>query len=430
MTHARRDINSLSDSELDDYIHAINILRSRSEANVDDEAGFEFQAALHNDGFVGPCEHGSDLFLPWHRAHLYYFEKLLQESDPPRTANVTIPYWDWIHEEAVGNFPQAFFKPGLFKDGRNDGSPDLPPDTLEIVTTETNTGEFGGYPEGVPDGDYGRLERGPHNDMHSRFIVGLMGDPATAALDPIYFSFHCFIDLMWAEWQRRNNSPLVTSPDTKLRGFLTQPLHMVEDFADTVAIGYHYEYTDQLNTAFGIGAPPPPPPPILDMIDVRFLEPLSDSPVATEIERNERVQYRIPAPPENAQRVVIRIGNIAVPISGSYKLRAFIHPHDVAFRPNDAEFADAYGVGYVSMWRAHAHAAANGHRHGGHDGHEPLPHHPSSCTARFNATSVLASLNAADNLVVTLQYTPQTEQEAPDLVREVALNDVAQEVYG
>ena len=53
-----------------------------------------------------------------------------------------------------------------------------------------------------------------------------------------------------------------------------------------------------------------------------------------------------------------------------------------------------------------------------------------SCTARFNATSVLASLDAADNLVVTLQYTTQTEREAPALVREVALNDVAQEVYG
>jgi hypothetical protein len=67
VTHVRRDINSLSESELDDYIHAINILRDRSHANRGDEAGFDFQAALHNDEFVGPCEHGSDLFLPWHQ---------------------------------------------------------------------------------------------------------------------------------------------------------------------------------------------------------------------------------------------------------------------------------------------------------------------------------------------------------------------------
>jgi hypothetical protein len=33
--------------------------------------------------------------IPWHRARLAGFEKLLRDSDPPRTANVTIPYWDW-----------------------------------------------------------------------------------------------------------------------------------------------------------------------------------------------------------------------------------------------------------------------------------------------------------------------------------------------
>ncbi|WP_331765736.1 hypothetical protein [Embleya sp. NBC_00896] len=63
MVGSRRDINSLSPNELSDYIHAIDILRARSAAGPDDVTGYDFQAALHNDGSVGPCERGSDLFL-------------------------------------------------------------------------------------------------------------------------------------------------------------------------------------------------------------------------------------------------------------------------------------------------------------------------------------------------------------------------------
>ncbi|MFB7253735.1 tyrosinase family protein [Streptomyces nojiriensis] len=92
MARSRRDINSLSPSGLSDLIHAIDILRARSTADPDDMSGYGFQAALHNDGSVGPCEHGSDLFLPWHRAHLRCFGKPPQAADPPRTANVTVPH--------------------------------------------------------------------------------------------------------------------------------------------------------------------------------------------------------------------------------------------------------------------------------------------------------------------------------------------------
>jgi hypothetical protein len=223
MTKERKDINALNNDELADYIHALNILRARSAQNPDDETGYDFQARLHNDRFIGPCEHASDLFLSWHRAHLYYFEKLLQEADPPRTANVTIPYWDWLHPEVNGRFPEAFAHPSsLYRPGRNEnpgpGSPGekLHPKTLQIVTEETDWNTFGGKPK--PRSGYGDLEKGPHNHMHVNFISGLMGDGDTAAEDPIYWSFHCFIDLLWAEWLRRNNVPPPTSPEADLIG--------------------------------------------------------------------------------------------------------------------------------------------------------------------------------------------------------------------
>ncbi|MGW1886947.1 hypothetical protein [Streptomyces sp. NPDC001970] len=68
MAEQRSDINSLTDAELDDYIHSINVLRQQSSVNPGDPTGYDVQAELHN-GAAGPCEHGSDLFLLWHRAH-------------------------------------------------------------------------------------------------------------------------------------------------------------------------------------------------------------------------------------------------------------------------------------------------------------------------------------------------------------------------
>ena len=93
----RKDIDSLSRAELDRYAAAIKEVMRRSEANRKDPTGYVFHAELHNksrdhpDGSVGACEHNSEQFLPWHRAHLAGFEKVLRDIE----ADVTIPYWDW-----------------------------------------------------------------------------------------------------------------------------------------------------------------------------------------------------------------------------------------------------------------------------------------------------------------------------------------------
>lgn len=423
MAKSRRDINALTDDELGDYIHALDVLRQRSAQNPDDETGYDFQAALHNDMFVGPCEHGSDLFLPWHRAHLHYFEQLLQAANPPRTENVTIPYWDWIHAEATGKFPAAFGREGLSEDDRNLGSVELPSETLTIVTDEPSWAEFGGYPEGDPDGDYGRLERGPHNFMHPSFIGGKMANPGTAAEDPIYFSFHCFIDLMWAEWQHRNGMPPPTSPDHDLRGFQAQPKHTVTEFQDTEELDYVYEYSAQLKEAFDVEAPAPPP--ARELIAAQPLQPAFAEGIAEELRRTERLQYRVPAAREGAATVV-RLSRIKVPTSGSYVLRVYLHPAEVEFAPDDLDFAARFFVDYVALWRAHAMPEG-----GGREAHA---HHPTAMTARFDVTARLAASDPGREQVLSLQYVPAAgptggRELRPELVEEVTVAEVVMEVY-
>jgi hypothetical protein len=432
MTKQRKDINTIiNDSSLEDYIYALNILRARSTANPDDETGYDFQAGLHNDQFIGPCEHGSDHFFAWHRAHLHYFEKILQEADPLRTTNVTIPYWDWLHPEAIGKFPLAFAKPGLFMSGRNNNPTDLPPDTLQIVMEETNWNEFGGYPKRDPNGDYGRLERGPHNYMHPAFIGGKMANPQTAAEDAIYWSFHAFIDLLWAEWQRRNGMPAPTTPDGDLRGFLTKPKHKINDFQKTTELDYEYEYTDKLKEAFGMSQPSLVGREILT---AESLRPLFTERLDTALRASALAQFAMPMPPTTNKTAMVRLSNLKVPTTGSYILQAYVHPKNVAFDKNDPEFRRKYGVGYVALWKSHE----DTQHHTTHEqgGHAPEPLHPTSCTARFDVTKLLAeaSEGTTSDLVFTLLYIPApspTGESQPDaeVVKEVQLEDVLLEVY-
>lgn len=433
MVKKRKDINAMiGTTELADYIHAIDILRARSAVDPDDETGYDFQAGLHNDRFIGPCEHGNDLFLAWHRCHIHYFEKLLQAADPPRTENVTVPYWDWLHKESgVRKFPEAFYQTGL-ESARNELSRPLPPDTLQIVVQERNWNEFGGYPKDHPTNNYGRLELGPHNYMHPNYIGGRMGRPDTAAEDAIYWSFHCFIDLLWAEWQRRNGTPAPTSPDADLRGFLTRPKHKVGDFTLTTDLDYEYEYSARLKEVFQIVSPPAGS---AELIETETLQPLFTESVSTEMRKNSKVEFAIPAPATAPATILMRLRDLKVPVTGSYMLRAYVHPKSVPFDPDNSEFQSRYDVGYVTLWQAHPDGDHGGH--GGHGHHAPQPHHPTACTVRFDVTKVLSGIapEEVSNHILALQYVPspgplgEPPQVAPELLKEIELKDVLMEVY-
>ena len=117
----RKNIDSLTPQELVDYEHAVSRLLAISEQEPDSIDGYTYFEQLH-DGELGPCEHANDTFMPWHRAHLFLFEEAVRRSDPPRTENVTVPYWDWSALPSGSRFPKGFENTGsvLFHDFRND----------------------------------------------------------------------------------------------------------------------------------------------------------------------------------------------------------------------------------------------------------------------------------------------------------------------
>jgi tyrosinase len=70
---------------------------------IGDDRGYQRWAGIHGLPLPISCTHHTELFLPWHRAYLYLFEKTLQERVP----GVTLPWWDWSSNHAEG-VPAAY----------------------------------------------------------------------------------------------------------------------------------------------------------------------------------------------------------------------------------------------------------------------------------------------------------------------------------
>jgi tyrosinase len=98
---------------------------------------------------------------------------------------------------------------------------------------------YGGAETGFSHGNggFGDLEMNPHNFVHTfvggQNIInqqqGLMGVPATAALDPIFYLHHANIDRMWAAWNaygnlNSGNSNWLQGPGTTAGNEFAMPL--------------------------------------------------------------------------------------------------------------------------------------------------------------------------------------------------------------
>lgn len=365
----RKNIDSLSTDELANYKHAVGIIIQRGSANPSAQDGYVWQADLHNDferercdGSEGACEHRSELFFPWHRAHLAGFEFLLRAADPPRTAKVTIPYWDWTQEASGARFPKAFEDRAspLFHDVRyhdvSPGRPRIKWDAEEIkrFVQETVWFRFSGNPLN-PDGtggSQGWVEGGPHNPLHGSIGPrGGMGHPFTAAKDPIYWSFHTYIDLIWARWQRIHTDAAHPQPfSTPRKKICVEPfIPVVGDMAqiDTLPAGYAYGY----DYDFSIDGAP--------MIVAGG--PAPEQRTLSEVTSGERMSTISPLRVQGSKRRLLFIRDVAVLQDVTYSISAYVHPPTVNIQSVAQGDRDRYLADTATIWMSgrHAHYPTN-----------------------------------------------------------------------
>jgi len=237
--------------------------------NPADNRSWNYWAGLHgfpqwqcwHHGRVGMGrERPYNLFLPWHRAYLLYFENNARDQN----GAAAIPWWDWTSATAheiglprsfaaarVGNQPNPLhagpaprIPPGRGQPG--EAARDtvrFPGDPAELPTTErieailglTSFTDFQIQLEDVHDFLHGWTGGINPNDPSEG---GDMGAVARAAFDPIFWSHHCMIDRLWYLWELRHGVENVP-PDYKDRTLAPFAL-TVEDVLDVRRLGYEY----------------------------------------------------------------------------------------------------------------------------------------------------------------------------------------------
>jgi tyrosinase len=267
MPLVRRDVLKLpkTDKTLEWYSKAVDVLKAEPITDVtswwslgamhgidvDVWKGFHFIKSTPtppSGSLWKQCQHQTWYFLPWHRGYLVAFERILRDVIANKLKGPkdwTLPYWDYSDGGAAARqLPAAFAKAtgttkGLFVPQRygtgTKGHPQSPikMDSRVVAVDRTmtqrffegsNTGSpgFGGLKTPCSHGDdhspFGVLEGQPHGPVHVALgggdtnssnptDWGLMTNPDTAALDPIFWLHHANIDRLWGKWLRQKRKP-------------------------------------------------------------------------------------------------------------------------------------------------------------------------------------------------------------------------------
>jgi tyrosinase len=235
----RKNQNTLSGEEKRAFVSALLEMKRRGVYDDFVRAHWNIMTRGERDTMARTA-HRSPSFLPWHRKYLLDFERALQAINP----QVSLPYWDWTvdREPTASLWADDFFggtgdrregymvKTGPFAHStgnwtinvsmegrpflrRDLGNPDTNGQLKVVLPTAADVQEalaasvydVAPWNSGSATGFRSILEgfaskSGLHNVVHE-WVGGSML-PMTSPNEPAFFLHHCFIDKLWADWQR------------------------------------------------------------------------------------------------------------------------------------------------------------------------------------------------------------------------------------
>ncbi|MQM12033.1 hypothetical protein Taro_044944 [Colocasia esculenta] len=288
----RRPVHRLSADFIAKYEKAFAIMKSLPD---DHPHNFWRQADQHCLYCTGSYEQtGSDallfvhrdwLFFPFHRAYIYFHERIIGKLIGDDT--FALPYWPWDVPEGM-LFPD-FYHRGAFNDSERDFSHLIPlHQTADIAFDGVESGlgaadqvaanlammyhqmvSGARKPElfmgcrmrpgraGACDGP-GTIELIPHNTMHEWVTNRAnpdwedMGSYYTASRDPSFYAHHSNIDRLWSVWKELHGGRLEFDDPAWLDAafyFRDENLRLVRvrvrDVLDMSKLRYTYEEIDR-----------------------------------------------------------------------------------------------------------------------------------------------------------------------------------------
>jgi tyrosinase len=205
--------------------------------------GFNRYDCWHH-GSSGGHSFAYDLFLPWHRAYLHYFQQVALTAN----SGAVLPWWDWTsavsHQSGI---------PASFAAAQAGGHPNplfSGPVPAGVHTNPPHTTRAPGSPSQLPTAatingilaltsfdDFTSQVQNQHDAVHG-WVGGDMGVISSSAFDPIFWSHHCNIDRLWYLWQVQHGVNNI--PPTYLTKTLAPWSLTVADVLDVRKLGYTY----------------------------------------------------------------------------------------------------------------------------------------------------------------------------------------------
>ena len=176
------------DADIATYTQAVTLMKGLDTTNPADPRSWSNQAAIHGvPAHFNFCQHGTEHFFDWHRAYLFYFEKICQKLTG--NAKFGLPYWNWNQDPDINPaFLDASSTLVLARSRTSmTGSSSITTAELDPIFGDTNFFTF-----------WQQIEGTPHNNVHT-YIGGTFGGSGSA-VDPIFWMHHCMVDYCWAKW--------------------------------------------------------------------------------------------------------------------------------------------------------------------------------------------------------------------------------------
>jgi tyrosinase len=237
----RKSVERLTNPQLQSLRRSFGAVKA-----ISDDRGFAHWAGIHGLPLPMFCQHGTRLFLPWHRAYLYFFELALRDQVPEGV----LAWWDWtspgshttgipdaFSARRVGNQENPLFRASVPSAARQNGQPrqtSRAPGAPADLPTAAQVQQVLALPDFL---DFQAQVENIHNAVHV-WVGGTMGEIPWAAYDPIFFAHHTMIDRLWRLWQIRHPNPHMP-PDLLHQALPPFPL-TVEETLDMKALGYDY----------------------------------------------------------------------------------------------------------------------------------------------------------------------------------------------
>jgi len=345
---------------------------SANEPFPQDHDSYEWFVQIHgNRKESKACKHGSELIWPWHRAFLLHFENQLRATNPPVSSNITLPYWDWTEKPSgEAGYPKEFEVLGSpFFHARQQYGTDIP---LSVASDDIPQGvspsqfvdnlmagnweEFGGTAEG-PQAAAGAMESQLHNQIHG-YIGKDNANTIHAVRDPIFWAHHANLDRLWDRWQRLHiNEQQCFACDAPT--YDRDPNMGALKFQDVLT-------NDMLPGGIKIaylpkGSPVPQTLMTSNITSNEMMMPMDRQVVSTPqitAPENGLASYSFILPETSGYRFQLRLVELRVPPSHSYRGSVYLYPDNRTFSAT-SEFRKAYRIASFGV-------LANGNAENGH----------------------------------------------------------------